>query len=392
MASWNLRRLWRVALIAATILVPGLGSSEDELEVLFVVEAPAGTTDASLHLVGDHPKLGAWKVEAGLRLERGRDGRYRGRVSLPLGARVEFKLTRGSWSQVEKTAGGGERSNRVLVVDKGGEESIQVARWADGAAPRGPREGLSLLGTFGEKSTGIAREVWVHPPPGYDPKKRYPVLYMLDGQNLFEPARSAFGQVWAADVAADELTKRKEIEPIIIVGIDNSPRRMAEYTPDKDKRFPQGGELEKTEAMIRDEVEPALVKAWSVRLGTSSRAICGSSLGGLSAFHLALRYPTRYGLVAAVSPSLWWNDGATEKLLEGRASVTPVKRLWIDMGTAEGEGGEPLRRCRNLVALLRARGYGDENLHLEVIEGGQHNEKDWQRRMPQILRYLFKRR
>jgi predicted alpha/beta superfamily hydrolase len=389
-----LKLLRSLFLTILALLSWNAGEAGQKVTLRFVVTAPPGTKAKSLKVVGDHPALGQWKVDKALVLgpAPNKPGVYVADLVLDKGQILEFKVVRDGWTSVEKSVAGGEIANRKLTVTADEKLLIRVARWADKGPPTSPEAHVSLLGQFGKKSLGVDRPVWVHPPPDYKKTRSYPVLYMLDGQNIFDRATAAFGEEWGADEAHDELLKRKKIVPIIIVAIGNSPRRMYEYTPDKDPKYKSGGGLHKLETMILKEIEPALRKKYSVKKGPKNTAIMGSSLGGLAAFHLALRHPNRYGLVGVISPSFWWNNKSTLRLLKDKKKISPVRRMWIDMGTKEGDGRAPVKSVQQTAKLLRKKGYKQKQLRVFIDKGATHSEPSWRKRLPKILTYLFEPR
>lgn len=374
--------VWLLALIS-------LRSSEADADprLRFLVTVPQGTEDQHIVVVGDHPKLGSWKTEGGLKLIKKGKRLYVGSLQVPKGTVIEFKIVRTGWKTVEKTARGQEMRNRKFKVEGSEEVILKVARWADSRAGSSACEHVKTLGQFGKASLGIDRPVWLHLPADYNKNKSYPVLYMLDGQNCFDDGTSAFGE-WAADDHFDALYKVKKIKAFIIVAIGNSPRRMAEYTPTKAAKY-GGGSLDKLETMIRKEIEPALAKAYKIKTAAKDRGVMGSSLGGLAAFHLGLRHPERYGIIGAISPSFWWDQYGTLKLLKKTKKLKPVQKLWIDIGTKEGDGRAPVKAVKDIAKELRSRGYGKKNLAVFVDQGANHSEAAWRKRLPKVFQWLY---
>ncbi|MCA9517319.1 MAG: hypothetical protein KC635_20405, partial [Myxococcales bacterium] len=235
-----------------------------------------------------------------------------------------------------------------------------------------------------------ARLVTVYLPAEYDanPTKRYPVLYMHDGQNLFFSARSAFGTEWGVDEAVDQLVSDGTIDPIIVVGVDNTAARIDEYTPTVDPGY-GGGDAPAYGDYLRDVVKPAIDRLYRTQCEGSVTGLVGSSLGGLVSFYLGMRDPGTWGRVGAVSPSFWWNSQELSGEFEGYTGPLPT-RLWVDMGTGEGSGGETIATTRRVVAAARAKGMVDrDDLGYLEVPGAQHNEAAWKGRMPAILAFLY---
>lgn len=232
------------------------------------------------------------------------------------------------------------------------------------------------------------RDVLVWLPPGYDDGNACPVLYMHDGQNLFEPD-TAFqkGEHWRVGETAAELIEAGTIEPLIIVGIYNTgDHRKDEYTPTYDARL-GGGAADDYGRMIIEELKPLIDSTYHTRPDAESTGIGGSSLGGLVSLYLAFTHPHVFRRVAALSPSVWWNWRAILKTVRQARSKPPLK-IWLDMGTAEGTKG--LDDARLLKAALVGLGFGPNgDLHYAEYEGATHSEAAWAERVGPMLKYLF---
>lgn len=236
------------------------------------------------------------------------------------------------------------------------------------------------------------RNVMVYLPEIYasEPDRRFPVFYLHDGQNVFDPRTSYIaGCTWRAHASADRLTGAGLIEPIILVGVANTGlRRMAEYTPRRDMRL-GGGEGDRYGRLLVDELKPLIDSTYRTLPGPENTALGGSSLGGLISLYLALQYRAVFGKVAVMSPSVWWDQRSLLSLVR-RISPEPPLRIWLDMGTAEGV--RHLRDTDLLYSTLLERGWqsGQDIFYLRD-DGGLHNEAAWARRLPSALEFLFPR-
>lgn len=233
------------------------------------------------------------------------------------------------------------------------------------------------------------RDVLVWLPPGYEGSEtRYPVLYMHDGQNLFEP-ETAFqpGEHWRVGETAAELIAAGRIEPLIVVGIYNTGEaRVDEYTPTGDKRL-GGGHADDYARMIIEELKPLIDRTYRTRPDAASTGMAGSSLGGLVSLHVGFTHPAVFTKVAALSPSVWWGRKAILKTIR-EARSKPRLRLWVDMGTAEGRKG--LDDARLLKAALVGLGFHEgDDLHYAEYEGATHSEQSWAERVGPLLQWLF---
>lgn len=233
------------------------------------------------------------------------------------------------------------------------------------------------------------RTVVVYLPPLYDPESadRYPVLYLHDGQNVFDRATS-FGEEWQVDESAQHLIMAGRIEPLIIVGIYNTgEHRLDEYTPTPESRAGRGGHADDYGRMLVEELKPFIDVTYNTFPSAASTAMGGSSLGGLLTLHLGLRYPTVFSRLAVLSPSVWWDDRVLLREVEALPHHLPM-RIWLDAGTAEGV--DMLANARALRDALVAKGWmiGDDLAYLEA-EGGEHNEQSWSARVDRVLTFLF---
>ena len=258
----------------------------------------------------------------------------------------------------------------------------------DAALDGNPR--LRLLRQFSSVYLPSDRDVriWLPPSYGTEPERRFPVLYLHDGQNLMD-GRSSYlpGRTWCAHTTADRLTHESRIEPLILVGIDNTGlRRMPEYTPSADPRF-GGGEGALYGRLLVDELKPLIDTSFRTLPERENTGLAGSSLGGLISLSLGLDYPGVFGKLGVLSPSVWWNN---REILNRVGSKTPVPRpkIWLDMGMSEG-----LRHLRDTDLLyhrLLGRGWRDGvDLRYLRIPGGLHDEDAWARRFHRVLEWLF---
>jgi predicted alpha/beta superfamily hydrolase len=233
------------------------------------------------------------------------------------------------------------------------------------------------------------RDIVVYLPPGYeDADARYPVLYMHDGQNLFDP-KTAFraGTHWRLGETADALIEAGALSPILIVGIANTgTRRIEEYTPTRDKRL-GGGLTDEYGRLIVEELKPFIDATYRTRPDTASTGLGGSSLGGLATLYLGMVYPDVFGSLAAMSPSVWWDRRVILKTVRAARPKPPV-RIWVDMGTAEGRRG--LDDARMLKAALVGAGWVvGKDLRYAEYEGATHGEAAWAERASDVLTWMF---
>ncbi|HLO00176.1 MAG TPA: alpha/beta hydrolase-fold protein [Pyrinomonadaceae bacterium] len=252
---------------------------------------------------------------------------------------------------------------------------------------------------FHSNVLGNDRDVLVYLPPGYDASKgrRYSVLYMQDGQNLFDGATSFIpGQEWRVDETAQRLIGAGKIEPLIIVGIYNTKDRINEYTAAQDAKYEMGGKADLYGRMLVEELKPFIDGRYRTKKDAQHTGLAGSSLGGLVSLYVALKYPNVFGRAAVVSPSVWFAN----KQIVHYVEALPKQRkphVWMDIGTKEGQTAEEAQQAvidtRLLRDTLARKGWqiGKDLKYLEA-EGAAHNETAWAARLELVLTFLFPRK
>ncbi|HEY4000808.1 MAG TPA: alpha/beta hydrolase-fold protein, partial [Candidatus Xenobia bacterium] len=207
----------------------------------------------------------------------------------------------------------------------------------------------------------------------------------------FDPQTSAFGHEWHLDEWAEGLIQCGKMAPAILVAPFNTPDRMAEYTPVSDPEHP-GGNADGYETFLIKELKPWVDGHYRTCPQASDTAIMGSSLGGLLALDAGSKHPDVFGKVAALSPSLWWdNQEMTHRLATAPPGDGPHQPIWVDMGTQEGS--DPAAMVQDAEALrdvLEHRGYVDgQNLEYHEIPGATHDEDSWAHRAGYVLAWMF---
>jgi predicted alpha/beta superfamily hydrolase len=242
---------------------------------------------------------------------------------------------------------------------------------------------------------GVTRQLTVWTPPRSRTRvDRYPVLYLNDGQNLFDPARAFAGNTWRVGETARRLVRARRIPPLIIVGIDHGGiRRGREYLPVEDSLNPTGTEplgREYAEFVTR-EVMPFIARTYPVARGPSNTGFGGSSYGAIAALNTAMVKPGTFGRLLIESPSLYVGN----KFLLRRASAVGrwPSRIYLGVGTAETRNPqrneETVAHVLELEAILRRAGLGPRRLRVVVEDGGTHSEGAWAKRFGQAIEFLF---
>jgi len=382
------------ALIAAT--------PATAVDVTFRVTVPEETpADARIFIAGDFQGWdpGSFAHE----LTRVSDRVYEITIALDLNAAVEYKFTRGDWGTVEKGRQGEEIANRKLTVAGAGVVEHTVATWRDMTSENAPPRRATLTGNVSLIDVpGFleGRRVWVYLPPGYDDgDERYPVLYMLDGQNVFDESTSFAGE-WNVDETCERMIAAGEMRPIIVVAIANGEiLRADEYTPWYDPSYKGGGggaadvHLEAITMVLM----PTIDARYRTLSGPENTGFAGSSLGGLIALYVAYEYSDVFGLIGAVSPYLGWKD---YEMLKWAAGWDPATvRVYMDMGTREWGSlrdrdhngvDDAIDDLRAMRRLMLSQGFVEgEDLMVVEDEGARHHESAWSARFPAALGFLF---
>lgn len=242
---------------------------------------------------------------------------------------------------------------------------------------------VSIVPGFQSPQLGNTRNLRIYLPPSYQENtaKRYPVLYMHDGQNLFDAKTAAFGVEWGIDETANRLIATGVMEEVIVVGIDNTPDRIPEYTPCCDRKY-GGGKLDAYQAFLVDTVKPYVDKSYRTLPGKETTAIMGSSLGGIASVYIAQRRPDVFSMSGGVSSSFWWDK---QVFIKQPAPRVPVK-FYLDAGTVS-DGIDETIEMRD--AMLKQGYRADTDLLFYKAEGGRHNEKSWAGRVEKPLAWFF---
>jgi predicted alpha/beta superfamily hydrolase len=239
------------------------------------------------------------------------------------------------------------------------------------------------------------RDIQVYLPTGYrrSPRRRYPVLYLHDGQNVFDAATAFGGVEWGADEAAQRLTRQRLMEPIIIVAVANlGGERIHEYAPTRGVIDPEAkrkkrsrGLLAKYGKFLTEELKPFIDREYRTKPEAEFTALGGSSLGGLATLVLGLWFPHVFNRLAVMSPSIWWDDCAVYQIVDELEEKPPLK-IWLDTGTNE-PGWERAAVLRDKLLEKGWRLYDD--LQYIEAEGADHSEGAWAFRFETVLRFLF---
>jgi isoamylase len=244
---------------------------------------------------------------------------------------------------------------------------------------------MVALAGFNSPQLDNRRDVMVYLPPGYDEgAERYPVLYMQDGQNLFDAGTSFGGVEWRVDETMQALADHGV--QAIVVGVPNmGEQRIDEYSPFADPEH-GGGRGDAYLAFVAETLKPHIDRAFRTRSEPEATGVVGSSMGGLISLHALLTRPETFGMAAVMSPALWFAGGAIFQAAEGLQAARG--RLYLDVGTEEGE--ETLANARRMAELLHQKGMQpDTQLRYHEEQGADHSEAAWSERLFQAIAWLL---
>lgn len=300
----------------------------------------------------------------------------------------EFKLTRGGWNRVETTTDGKDVSNRILNITKDTLVEISIGGWRDDhKAPAIEKNHTALQqvqmmdSAFKMPQLNRSRRIWIYLPPGYGKtKKKYPVLYMHDGQNLFDEFTSGFGE-WGIDECLDSLS-RQGVKESIVVGIDNGPQRMSEYNPYEFK--PYGvGEGDKYVDFIVNTLKPYIDKNYRTLANKKNTFVAGSSMGGLISMYAVMRYPKIFGGAGIFSPAFWTAPGLENEITKTAPSIR--SKLFFYAGGKESDRMIPdMKRIEENI-----RSASSSKILERIDPDARHNEPAWRKYFPEFYRWIM---
>ncbi len=378
-------------------------SEEAGVRLDFEVTVPEGTP--TLYVAGDHPTLGSWSNAVALE----GDGEVRtGSFTFPAGTRIQYKFHLGSWDREALGPSGTVMPNFLWQIN---EEDIVVRHTlanfrADPIQYVRDPAGGGVVGTL-RYWEDVESEFLVEPrhvgvwlPPGYadDPDRRYPVLYMSDGQNLFDPRLSSWGLDWGVDEAMVAGVEAGLFEPAIVVAVFNSSRRLEEYSP--------WHEADLYARFLIEELMPRVNESFRTRTGPEHTFHMGSSMGGLLSWHLVQTRPDVFGACGCVSSHFVISEDVVGSITGGsnpdldptpylirdiEAGLEPADgvRVFFDYGT-EGLDATYGPPHDALGAWLDEAGRAEGRDYLiREYPGADHNEGSWRERLGDQLGWIL---
>jgi predicted alpha/beta superfamily hydrolase len=369
-----------------------ISSAFAQYTINITVNAPVSKQDA-IFIAGN---FNGWNPSAkDFQLQQNSEGKYFLQLKDKAAGNYEFKFTRGSWAKVECSKTGGDMANHSIILSSDTTVEYTIEGWKDDFAPAEIKHTacshVKIIDTaFAIPQLNRKRRIWIYLPEGYETSKtKYPVLYMHDGQNVFDAATSFAGE-WGVDEVLDSLMA-KGTRASIVVGIDNGgEKRFNEYCPFnieyKDSTGAPhtfNGEGDAYVDFIANNLKPFIDKNYRTQKGKESTMIAGSSMGGLISYYALVKYPDVFGDAGIFSPSFWIVP-ELGKLIEESANTVNAK-IFFYAGAQEDETMVPL-----MDSVANRIGLSTKSIIYKVVDPeGKHNEPTWRKWFPEFYQWII---
>lgn len=299
----------------------------------------------------------------------------------------DFKITQGSWEISEANSDGNSADNHKATANQS--QNIQIVNWT---SPREKQHTATsnvkiLSENFKIPQLKTTRKIWIYLPENYtESTKKYPVIYMHDGQNLFDNATSFSGE-WGVDETMNALAKGQNLEAIII-GIDNGgDARLDEYSPWQNDKYKKGGKGDLYLDFIVKTLKPYIDKNYRTLSQSKNTAIIGSSMGGLISFYAGIKYPKTFGKIGIFSPAFWYASKELSFYLNQNKNHFQNSKFYFVAGQHEDETLP--QEIENIHQNLLKKNVKDANINIKIDEDGKHTESYWQREFSKAVLWLF---
>ena len=353
-----------------------------------ITKLPQNTEEnAKLYLASN---LNGWKADdSQFEFKKDNNGFYS--LTIPNQAqKIEYKITKGSWDFSETDENGNGISNRILESpEKIQTVELEIKNWSS------PKEKIHtttsnvkiLSENFNIPQLKTTRKIWIYLPPDYETsKKKYPVIYMHDGQNLFDEFSSFSGE-WSVDETLNELYKETGTSAIVI-GIDNGgDKRLAEYSPWNNEKYKTIGEGDLYVEFLAKTLKPYIDKTYRTEKQASKTLIIGSSMGGLISLYASAKHPTVFGKAGIFSPAFWFVSKDLNKYLNLNKNNIKNSKFYFVAGKNEDETMAP--EIENIEKLLLKKSVPEKNIVVKIDEDGTHTESYWKRELKASLIWLL---
>ncbi|MFN2438467.1 MAG: alpha/beta hydrolase-fold protein [Chitinophagaceae bacterium] len=361
------------------------GALQAQHSVIFRVKSlPAyHKTQDPVFIAGSFNNWNPGQREFQLKTDAG--GKYFITIALQAG-KHEYKITRGNWETVESGSEGFPTENRVIEINSDTSIEISIQHWADhfpkNAKVSTANKHVKIIETgFFIPQLNRHRRIWVYLPETYaNSRKKYPVLYMHDGQNVFDDSSSFSGE-WGVDEALDTLGKK--IDETIVVAVDNGGnKRINEYSPYDMERFGKGEGNQYVDFLVKT-LMPYINKNYRTKKCGKNSYVTGSSMGGLISLYAMLKYPKEFDGAGIFSPAFWITPQLKEAI--GIKAKKIKGKIYFYAGKQESESMVP----DMLSVFERMNRYSKAKMTTIIRSEGKHNEATWRKEFPLFYKWMF---
>jgi predicted alpha/beta superfamily hydrolase len=377
-----MKHIQRVFLVL--MLVSFTNFAQEKIKVIFEINTPTLNDSSTVYFTGSEPELGGW-IPDNVPLEKISKALWRKTFLLQKGITVEYKLTKGSWSSEAIGNNLTIPHNFSLKINKDTTVIHTIINWRD-------QNNFIVPGQITGKviyhnnfvTEGLRpRNIFVWLPPEYDSakEKRFPVFYMHDGQNLVDPRTSNTFIDWQVDEVADSLIRRGEVEPFIVVGINNTADRGGEYN-----NTPLGKLYMK---LIVEKIKPFIDSHYRTLTDAQNTAVGGSSMGGLISMMMAWEYPNVFSKAACFSPTIRINAIDYIRVVKEYNGPKKDILLYIDNGGVDLDALLQPGIDSMIEALIQKGFVEEKNLFVFIDEQAEHNEAAWAKRVWRPIKLFF---
>lgn len=333
--------------------------------------------------------LNGWNPnDSAFQLKKDADGSYF--IEIPENqGKTEYKFTRGSWETAEGNAEGKGIENRVFTFS-GKQQLIknEIISWAKPELKKNTASpNVKILSeNFSIPQLNTVRKIWIYLPSDYaSSKKRYPVIYMEDGQNLFD-GQTSFSGEWKVDETLDALFGKGEKQAIVI-GIDNGgSERLNEYSPWKNAKY-GGGKGDLYADFLAQTLKPYVDQHYRTHPSAKNTGLIGSSMGGLISFYAGMKYPEKFGKLGIFSPSFWFAKNDLKQYLNQHSKKLRHTRFYFLAGSKESE--DMVSDIEEVIQILKKK-VPEKNIKTKFDEYGTHSESYWAKEFPGAYLWLMK--
>ena len=341
--------------------------------ITFLLYSPDLPDNSRVYITGNIPDLGNWDPS---KVPMNFEGNHRWSKKIIVydTLSIEYKFTKGSWDREAVDDNGNPYQNFVLNAITDTTMEINILFWKNGMSKKIVHGRITGTVKYIRQLPGkglLSRDIIIWLPPGYEKnkKERYPVLYMQDGQNIIDPATSAFGYDWQVDETCDSLIKNRIIEPLIVVGIYNTPDRSLEYTP--------GDTGDAYMRFVVTRLKPLIDSSYRTLRDRDHTYVGGSSAGGLVAFMLAWEYPDIFSDAICFSPAFRIMSIDYVSVAKD-TDYPPMHSFFYIYNGGIGLESQLQPGVTAMISALKNKGYREGRDYMYVIDpSARHTEQDW---------------